>query len=111
MAANNKKGYDASDTQGHKYEIKARRITERNRSRQLSAIRDLDSFHFLAGCIFDHDYRVIRAAIIPAEIVAEHASFVKRTNSYKFFLRDNIWLLDNVQDVTTQLQTKMSEIS
>jgi hypothetical protein len=39
---NSASGHDAIDTSGVRYQIKARRITPHNRSRQLSAIRNLD---------------------------------------------------------------------
>jgi hypothetical protein len=39
LVANSNSGYDAIDSSGVKYQIKGRRVTVRNRSRQLSAIR------------------------------------------------------------------------
>jgi len=38
LAKTSTQGYDATDDDGLKYEIKGRRITPRNKSRQLSAI-------------------------------------------------------------------------
>ncbi len=54
-----------------RYQIKGRRITRDNPSRQLSALRDLakDNFDFLAGVLFAEDFGVIRAAIIPRAII------------------------------------------
>jgi hypothetical protein len=42
-AGNSSAGYDAIDDQGVRYQIKARRLTPQNRSRQLSGIRKIDS--------------------------------------------------------------------
>ena len=39
--------------------------------RQLSAIRDVEGFDALAAVLFDHQYRVFRAALIPGVVVRE----------------------------------------
>ena len=106
QAANSMANVDAVCAKGVRYQIKARRITTRNKSRQLSAIRDLEDsrFDFLAAVLFAADYAVVRAAIIPHEIVTNRADFVKRTNSHKFILRDDIWELSGVRDVTKELR-------
>ena len=51
MVRKSSAGFDATDDQGVRYQIKARRLTTHNRSRQLSAIRKLESgpFDYLAG--------------------------------------------------------------
>ncbi len=41
--ANSSSGHDASDAAGVRYQIKGRRLTRHNRSRQLSAIRNSNS--------------------------------------------------------------------
>jgi hypothetical protein len=71
----------------------------------LSAIRDLSGAHFdfLAGVLFDEDYRIMRAALIPHAVAMERATFVERTNSHRFLLRDEIWNAPGVCDVTTEL--------
>ena len=67
QAGNSHPSIDAIDSIGARYQIKGRRITRFNKSRQLSAIRNLVGGHFdyLAGILFDEDYSVLRAAIIP----------------------------------------------
>lgn len=104
--ANSKSNIDAVCGNGLRYQIKGRRITRYNKSRQLSAIRDLrgDHFDFLAGVIFDESYAVLRAAIIPPSVVHEGATFVARTNSHKFILRDDVWNQPGVRDVTDRLR-------
>jgi hypothetical protein len=98
---------DALGPDGARYQIKARRVTRHNTSRQLSAIRDLNGAHFdfLAGVLFAEDYSVMRAAIIPCSVAVEHSTFVKHTNSYKFLLRDDVWQMPGVHDVTTELRS------
>ena len=41
QAPNSERGYDATGADGTRYQIKGRRIHHRNKSRQLSAIRDI----------------------------------------------------------------------
>jgi hypothetical protein len=54
QADNSQANVDAIDTEGVRYQIKGRRITRFNNSRQLSAIRDMAGCHFdyLAGVVF-----------------------------------------------------------
>jgi hypothetical protein len=105
-ADNSKANIDALAPDGTRYQIKGRRLTRFNKSRQLSAIRDLDGAHFdmLAGVLFAEDYSVLRAAIIPHAAVVAHAVFVKHTNSHKFYLRDDVWQAPGVTDVTPKLR-------
>jgi hypothetical protein len=97
---------DAIGPDGTRYQIKGRRVTRHNRSRQLGALRDLggEHFHFLAGVLFSEDYAIARAAIIPCAVAVERAAFVKRTNSHRFLLRDDVWNAPGVRDVTAELR-------
>jgi hypothetical protein len=106
QADNSKANIDALGSDGTRYQIKGRRMTRFNKSRQLSAIRDLDGAHFdmLAGVLFAQDYSVQRAAIIPHAAVVANAAYVKHTNSHKFYLRDDVWQAPGVTDVTAQLR-------
>ena len=73
---------------GVRYQIKGRQVTQRNSSRQLGGLRDLAGrlFDVLAGVIFDDDFRVVRAALIPHDVVEERSTYSAHTNSHKFFL-------------------------
>lgn len=106
LATKSTKGHDATSSDGIRFEIKARRLSNENGSRQLSAIRDLDGQHFdyLAGVLFEPDFSVYRAAIIPWKVVVDRANHVQSTNSAKFLLRDDVWEIPNVQDVTERLR-------
>lgn len=103
---NSNANVDAIAADGVRYQIKGRRVTRYNQSRQLSAIRDFeeDHFDFLAGVIFAEDYTVLRAAIIPRSAVLNRAVFVPRTNSHKFILCDSVWSAESVRDVTADLK-------
>ncbi|PDQ21480.1 hypothetical protein CN311_08850 [Mesorhizobium sanjuanii] len=109
QAPNSERGYDATGPDGTRYQIKARRIHRRNKSRQLSAIRDIEGghFHVLAAVLFDDDFRVMKAALVPVGLVVEHSTFVKRTNSNKFIMRDDVWNAPGVRDVTAEIAAAM----
>jgi hypothetical protein len=59
--SNSATGHDAVGRNGKRYQIKGRRLTQHNRSRQLSAIRRLKDtpppFDFLAGVLFDQAFK------------------------------------------------------
>jgi hypothetical protein len=76
LAAKATTGYDGTDPSGKKIEIKARRLTEENGSRQLSAIRGIGDqrFDYLAGVLFNADFSVIKGCLIPYAVVGGTAS-------------------------------------
>lgn len=106
QGTNSAANVDAIDDDGTRYQIKGRRINRYNASRQLSAIRDLNGkrFDFLAAVLFLEDYSILRAAIIPHAIIVERSVFVARTNSHKFVLRDDVWEVHGVIDVSGSLR-------
>lgn len=99
-------GYDGIDLDGRKIEVKCRRLTRHNGSRQLSAIRNLEMAHFdfLAGVLFNEDFSVMKGALIPFQVVKDHAVFVRHTNGWKFVLRESVWSLPGVEDITSRLK-------
>lgn len=106
LAPNSEKHFDATGQDGIKFQIKARRVTRHSNSRQLGALRDLDKIGFdhLAGVLFNENYTVLRAAIIPHQQILNGSKFVARTNSWRFFLRDEVWRWPGVKDVTEILK-------
>ena len=105
QVGNSEKGFDAFGEDATRYQIKGRRLTQPNASRQLSALRRLPekNFDYLAGVLFNKDFSILRAALIPHWRVVENANYVEATNSWRFLLRDEIWNLPGVEDVTTAL--------
>jgi hypothetical protein len=103
---NSASGHDAVDPQGVRYQIKARRLHRHNKSRQLSAIRNLPArpFEYLAGVLFDESFGIYRAAIIPLAVVEERAKRSEHTNSWRFLLRDDVWDVPGVEDVTARVR-------
>jgi hypothetical protein len=106
QSGNSNANLDAVCPAGVRYQIKARRATVHNKSRQLSAIRNLDGQHFdfLAAVLFDENYNIVRAALVPHEVVRSRATFRPHTNSHKFILRDDVWTVPGVKDVTALLR-------
>jgi hypothetical protein len=110
---NSASGHDATDNEGRRYQIKARRLTSHSASRQLSAIRKLPAqpFDALAGVLLDSSYAVLKAAIIPVQVVIERSTRVEHTNSWRFLLRDDIWRVAGVHDVTRQLRKAAASLT
>ncbi|NJM50325.1 MAG: hypothetical protein HC843_05070 [Sphingomonadales bacterium] len=112
IAGNSQSGFDAlsADT---RYQIKARRISAGNKSRQLSAIRNLEAkkFDYLAVILFGEDYDILRAAIIPHALVKAHSRHTAHTNSARFLFTDTMASLDGVTDVTAKISDFWAHIN
>ncbi len=96
-------GYDALDRRtGKRYEIKARRTAPGSKPTMLSAIRGLGEKHFdyLLVVLFDADFAVQRAALIPHRLVRELAVYRRHVNAHIVMLRDAVWERPEVEDVT-----------
>jgi hypothetical protein len=103
-------GYDAVDAAEMRYQVKSRRLHHPTTSRQLSALRNFPDapFDFLGGVLFNKDFSVMRAAIIPYKVI--QARFSKHTNSSIFLLEDRIWALPGVRDVTQELRSAATNL-
>lgn len=112
LAPKSSTGFDAEGEQGRRYEIKARRPTKHNRSRQLSPIRGLDEKHFeyLVGVLFNDDFSVQRACLIPHGIVQEVATYRKHVNGWILHLAESLWNVEGVEDITPQLQLAEQQV-
>jgi hypothetical protein len=54
--------------------------------------------------LVDEDFRIIRAALVPVAVVRAKSVHVVHTNSWRFLLRDAVWNLPDVHDVTEELR-------
>jgi hypothetical protein len=101
-------GFDATDVDGLRYEIKGRRLTDENESRQLSFIRGLDEkaqpFDYLVRILFKQDFTVFRACRVPVRTVHELAVHRKRENAWRFLLVDAVWARPDVKDITDPIR-------
>jgi hypothetical protein len=85
------KGYDAVG--GHtKYQIKGRRITRHNNSRQLGVIRNLDEklFDFVVAVIFDEDFAVKEIWKIPHQFIKENSKYSSIQNGHIFIANSSL---------------------
>ncbi len=106
LAPRSTKGYDAIDQEGRKYEIKGRRPTRHQNSRQLSVIRGLDEKHFdyLAAVLFKEDFSIDKGCLVPHDAVRRGASYRKHVNGWILHLRDSVWDEPEVIDITNKLR-------
>ena len=77
------KGYDAIDEKtGTRYQIKARRLTKQNKSRQLGVIRNLDQnlFDYLIAVIFNESFSPQEIWKIPRNIIPKYSYFSPHQN-------------------------------
>lgn len=82
-------GYDAVDSEGRRYQIKSRRLTAENRSRQLGAIRKLDQQEFedLIAVVFNQDLVVEEMWRIPHAVVVDFAKWVPTLNGHRIWVK------------------------
>src|SRR3990172_22827 len=100
-------GYDATNKRTNiRYEIKGRRITPRNKSLQVSAIRNIDGRHFdfLIAVIYDQHFDILRAFEIPYEVVRRLGRHSDHTNSLILYARDTLLGQDGVKDITESIK-------
>jgi hypothetical protein len=100
------KGYDAVGQDGKRYEIKSRRVTRRSRPTRFSAIRKLEENHFdfLVAVLFDEDFLVQRALVLPREHVTRQAFWQAHVNAWILPIRDDFWDTQATQDITSRLR-------
>lgn len=100
-------GHDATDKDGLRYQIKSRRLTSRNGSRQLSFLRRLPEkkFDYLAAVLFDARYQVKRAIILPHEGLETRCRYSKHANGWLLRLEDSCWEMAGARDVTDEIKS------
>lgn len=108
LVGNSSIGYDAISADDIRYQVKSRRLTARNRSRQLSFFRGFqlpgNPFDLLVAVLFSEDFTVQRAALVPVGVVRDHAVRVDYVNAWRLILRDSVWAIEGVEDVTDRIR-------
>jgi hypothetical protein len=109
LMANSNTGYDAVDPNGTRYQIKCRRITPQNKSRQLSAIRNLENqdFNFLIVVLFNERIEIEKVLKIPHEIIHKYAKFREHVHAHILVLREGILGDPLTEDLTKQFQAAL----
>lgn len=105
LAGKSNKGFDAVDSDGVRYEIKARRESKDRKTTLTSPIRDLEgeNFDHLIIVLFGEDYTVKQAASFPREHVREIGRFRKHVNGWVIPIRASLWDDPECLDITVQL--------
>jgi hypothetical protein len=95
------RGYDATGKDGSKYQIKGRRITKHNSSRQLGVVRNLDEglFDYMIAAIFDEAFNVSEIWRIPHSTIKKYANWSKQTNGHVLRLSGEVLLDKSIQRV------------
>lgn len=91
------KGYDALDEKtGLRYQIKGRRLTKHNSSKQLGVIRNLDQslFDYLIAVIFNNYCEPVEIWQIPREIIPKYSKYSEHQNGHILLVQGDL-LLDN----------------
>jgi hypothetical protein len=78
----------------------------------LSAIRDCEAAHFdyLAGVLFAENFCVLKACLVPHETVLALSKYRKHTNAHIFELKDELWALPGVVDITKKIGAELETI-
>ena len=92
LEANSKAGYDALDSDGTRIQIKGRRLTSKNTSRQLSAIRNYEekNFDVLVAILFNEKFDVSEAYEVPHEAIGDYARYTAYGNSHTLIMGGSI---------------------
>ncbi len=74
QAPKSSKGYDLTDNNGTKYQVKTRRLTRHNKSRQLGGFRDLDEklFDYCLAIILTEDFILNEMWVISHDIICKY---------------------------------------
>jgi hypothetical protein len=107
LAANSKSGYDAISDAGVTFQIKGRRVTPENPSRQLSAIRNYagKDFDWLIAVIFDEDFKVINAYLVPHEVISDYYPHRDHVNARVVVMTGAILKDKRVMEFTEQFES------
>lgn len=106
LSKNSEKGYDATDADEGRYQIKGRKLSSANGSTQLGVIRDLDKqeFDFLIAVVFETDWLVKFAVKIPHAVIEKLAQYRPHVNGHVLHVRPSLFEVAGVLDVTNLIQ-------
>ena len=112
LETNSQIGHDAKDVHGLRYEVKARRVTSTNPSRQLSSIRQLNEKHFdwLLAIIFNEEFEVEQAVLLPHEAIADYATHREHTNSHILVMKGAVLKDARLKDITERIKNAQATL-
>lgn len=99
QAPNNQSGFDATDQEERRYQIKGRR--QERGTVQFSPIRNLEKqeFDFVIAVAFNGDYSIRFAVLIPHQAVPQFAKHRNHINGHLLRLTDKISGENGVTDI------------
>lgn len=99
-------GPDARDEDGQRYCVRGGKVNAFDTACRLSPIKGLANapFEFLAAAMFDAHDHLLHAAILPASLIPEIASFDRAKNVHIVHFTDSICADARVRNVTGELQ-------
>ena len=108
LASNSKAGYDAISDKGVKFQIKGRRVTPENPSRQLSAIRNYaeKDFDWLIAVIFDKDFNVLNVYLTSHEVIGDYYPHRNHVNARVVVMSGAIIQDERVMEITEQFDSQ-----
>ena len=68
-------------------------------------------FDYLAGVVFDENYDLMFAMLIPHQKVMKNALKIEHTNSFRIYLRPDWLTQDGVSDLTSKLRSTWKELN
>ena len=106
---NSKKGYDAYDPKtGFRYQIKSRweRGAISVQSRELNVIRNYEDnqFDYLIIVIFDSNFGVKEAYMLPHDTIKPYAKYSKHQNGYLLVAKGAVLTDTTTKDITQDLR-------
>lgn len=105
LKTNSSAGYDATAQDGRRLQIKGRRVTAMSKSRQLGAIRNLadKDFDELIAVIFDTDFGVLEAVVVPHSVVSEFSAYRAHVNAHVLHVRGGLLDDSRVRSIRKEL--------
>ena len=105
--ANSKKGFDGTDSDGRRYQVKGRRLTPENKSTELSIVRNLEDnqFHYLLAIYFAEDFNIHEAVRLTHAAFTRHASYSKHRNGHRFRMTQAVRDDPDFEDVTGDVRS------
>ena len=111
LATNSKKSWDVQLSDQTRIQVKGRVLggASRRGDRQLSTIRSWD-FDVLAVVLFNDDYSVFQAALVPASIARNLARHISHVNGDRVYATDDLMLAAGATDISEELRVTVSQL-
>jgi hypothetical protein len=109
LEGNSRKGYDATDLAGTKYQIKGRLIHDTHSLNQLGVIRNLGAheFDYLIAVLFDPQFSVIEAYKIPHSLVTKYSQYSELQHGNIIRLRGQILEDPEIEKIGNVLRVEL----